>query len=214
MNGDRGGKDGNGENGGNGGNGGAASFPPPSSSSSSSSLRWTYSQLHTAASALAAKLYHLGIRRGMRIATFLRNGAPYMIAFWAAAVLGCPLVSINATFASVPAEAQYMLGVAEASVVMVEDARMAEALDGGTAATLLREEKGMKVKVICSAAAAAASDRIDLKERNGGGWMSLEPVLAPSGEPFRCPRPKKRTGPMTIWHWSSSPAARLRVPKA
>ena len=70
-------------------------------------LRWTYSQLFDAATTFAARLHSHGIRRGMRIAAFLRNGAQWAIGLWAAAreyprqVMEISLTSLNSTGVSI-----------------------------------------------------------------------------------------------------------------
>ncbi|USW52954.1 Putative AMP-dependent synthetase/ligase, Condensation domain, phosphopantetheine binding ACP [Septoria linicola] len=139
-------------------------------------LRWTYSQIHHVATTLAAKLYSLGVRREMRVVAFLRNGAQWLVGFWAAALLGCPFVTINASFADKPDDAQHMLGVAEGSVIMVEDAKMAGDVEKAAGPNLM---DSMVVKYVCD------TDGAD--QDPPSGWRSLSCDMDPAQEEIAMP---------------------------
>lgn len=102
-------------------------------------LRWTYAQFHEASSTLAAQWHSNGIRKGMRIATFLHGCTEWAVAFYAAALLGCALVSINPAMASKRDDVQHMLGLADVSAIIVWDAKMASDLEEAAGANYLDE---------------------------------------------------------------------------
>jgi len=58
-------------------------------------IRWTYSQLHAKATALACGLQRLGLQRGDRIGIWSENCAEWVLTQYAAAKAGLVLVDIN-----------------------------------------------------------------------------------------------------------------------
>jgi fatty-acyl-CoA synthase len=78
--------------------------------------RFTYGQVNTRATALAAALQELGIEPGDRIALDLPNWTEFVISAFAAAKLGAVIVPLNPRY-TVP-ELQYMLRHSEAAVVV------------------------------------------------------------------------------------------------
>jgi fatty-acyl-CoA synthase len=78
--------------------------------------RFTYGQVNTRATALAAALQDLGIEPGDRIALDLPNWTEFIISAFAAAKLGAVIVPLNPRY-TVP-ELQYMLRHSEAAVVV------------------------------------------------------------------------------------------------
>ncbi|KAK4612094.1 Acyl-CoA ligase sidI [Fulvia fulva] len=129
-------------------------------------LRWTHSQLYDAGHLLATRLHALGLRNGMRIAAFLRNGAQFAVGLYAAALLGAVFVPINPAMAGKPEEVDHMLHTADASALLAWDVDMAKALDRalseGHAAKLM-------VKAICNTADTCPD-----------GWHKLEALLDPN----------------------------------
>ncbi|KAF5008034.1 hypothetical protein FDECE_5655, partial [Fusarium decemcellulare] len=81
----------------------------PTGSSKSDYLRWSYADLKVAVDRFASSLWHLGARPGTALATFLNNRAEFVIAYWAAHKLGCPLVPINPRTLINRDEAEHML---------------------------------------------------------------------------------------------------------
>ena len=92
-------------------------------------LRWSYSDLNLAVNTLAGNLQKLGVERGRPLATFLYNGAEFVIAFWAAHKLGCPFVPMNPRSVVNAEEVTHMLRVAGVSSVLIQDAEMAAKFD-------------------------------------------------------------------------------------
>lgn len=127
-------------------------------------LRWTHSQLRSTSHRFASKLHASGVRKGMRIAAFLRNGAQYAIGLYAAALLGCAFAPINAVFVDKADELNHMLGLAEPSVLMVWDARMARSVSENLSPELAEK---LLVKIVCN-------------ERDGlpKGWSHMHAMLA------------------------------------
>jgi fatty-acyl-CoA synthase len=78
--------------------------------------RFTYRQIDTRATALAAALHELGVEKGDRIALALPNWPEFVISMFAAARLGAVIVPLNPRY-TVP-ELQYMLRHSEATVVI------------------------------------------------------------------------------------------------
>ncbi|KAL8653565.1 MAG: hypothetical protein Q9210_002019 [Variospora velana] len=92
-------------------------------------LRWTYNDLYLVVNTLAGKLQKLGLKPGLPLATFLSNGAEFLVAFWAAHKLGCPFVPINPRSLVNHEEAGHMLRVAGISAVLVQDSDLAARFD-------------------------------------------------------------------------------------
>ena len=78
--------------------------------------RFTFAQVESQASALAAALAELGIERGDRIAIDLPNWPEFVVSMFAAAKLGAVIVPLNPRY-TIP-ELQYMLRHSEATVVI------------------------------------------------------------------------------------------------
>src|SRR5690606_33251060 len=78
--------------------------------------RFTYAQINSRSTALAAALTELGVERGDRIAVDLPNWPEFVISLFAAAKLGAVIVPLNPRY-TVP-ELQYMLRHSEATVVI------------------------------------------------------------------------------------------------
>jgi fatty-acyl-CoA synthase len=78
--------------------------------------RYTFRQIDTRATALAAALHELGVETGDRIALALPNWPEFVISMFAAARLGAVIVPLNPRY-TVP-ELQYMLRHSEATVVI------------------------------------------------------------------------------------------------
>ena len=57
---------------------------------------WTYTALHDAVQSFAGALRGLGIERGQHVALLLPNAPEFVIAYFGAAYLGCPIVPLNA----------------------------------------------------------------------------------------------------------------------
>ncbi|KAI5361193.1 putative AMP-dependent synthetase/ligase, Condensation domain, phosphopantetheine binding ACP [Septoria linicola] len=100
----------------------------------------------------------------MHIAAFLKNGAEYAISMYAAAILGCAFVPINATLAGKETEVQHMLGAAGVEGLIVGDEKMAGEITQAMGEELRRK---MKVKVICEKAEPGnTSSTLE-------GWLSV-----------------------------------------
>jgi len=81
---------------------------------------WTYSDIEEASSRLAGGFLAAGVRSGERIAIAAQNSAEWIITWFAAARIGCPLVTLNVAYRE--HEFDYMLNQSGA-VVLVCDAR-------------------------------------------------------------------------------------------
>ncbi|KAF1819461.1 acetyl-CoA synthetase-like protein [Dissoconium aciculare CBS 342.82] len=112
-------------------------------SQGSDCLRWTHRQLFQAAKSFAAGLSAAGLTKGMRIAAFLHNGAEFAVVLYAAALMGCVFVPINAAYASKPDDVQFLLGLAEPNAVVAWNQDMAEALSPNLPANA-------SIKILCS----------------------------------------------------------------
>lgn len=108
------------------------------STGSGGCLRWTYKELFKASNALAAQWYASGIRKGTRIAGFLYSGAEWVVAFYAAVLLGCAFAPINPALASKPDDVRYMLELVEASAVLAWDIKMARQIERVMGGSLVR----------------------------------------------------------------------------
>ena len=115
-------------------------------------LRWSYNDLNLAVKTLAGNLQALGVQRGQPVATFLYNGAEFIMAFWAAHKLGCPFVPMNPRSLVNAEEAAHMLRVAEVSVILTQDTEMAAKFDA-----LPRNSESKEIKIVVSELAAEPS---------------------------------------------------------
>ena len=97
----------------------------------------------------------------MRIATFLSSGAEWAVTFYAAALLGCAIVSINPAMADKRDDAQHMLGLADVSAVIVWDAQVASGLE---------QAVGPKYLDRCLLRMVAGRSNLELPK----GWVYLE----------------------------------------
>lgn len=88
-----------------------------------------------------------GVQKGMPIAAFLRSGAQHALGVYAAALLGCPFVPVNASLAGKADEIQHILSIAQAQVLMVWDDNMANQMTQAMSSQLASQ---MQVKVICN----------------------------------------------------------------
>lgn len=79
--------------------------------------RWTYAQLNERVNRLARALDNLGVRKGERIGMLQVNCNQYMEAYFASAKHGAIFVPLN--FRAKADELQYMIGNAEAKVLLV-----------------------------------------------------------------------------------------------
>ena len=115
-------------------------------------LRWSYKDLNLAINVLAGNLQALGVKRGQSVATFLYNGAEFIMAFWAAHKLGCPFVPMNPRSLVNAEEAAHMLRVAEVSVILTQDNEVAAKFDA-----LPRKTEPNQIKIVISELAAEPS---------------------------------------------------------
>lgn len=113
--------------------------------SSKAHLRWTYAELSVAVDRLATSLEGIGAERGKAVATFLYNGVEFILVFWAAHKLGCPLVPINPRTLINADEAAHMLRVAGVSIVIVQDDQTAAKFDA-----LPRDVDLIQMKIVIS----------------------------------------------------------------
>lgn len=136
-----------------------ASFHQPSTlygiasdPTNSNYLRWSYNDLNLAVNKLAGNLQKLGVERGQPLATFLYNGAEFVMAFWAAHKLGCPFVPMNPRSLVNAEEAAHMLRVAGVSIVLTQDTEMAAKFD-----SLPRNAEPIQTKIVISQSATEPS---------------------------------------------------------
>lgn len=108
-------------------------------------LKWSYNDLKFAINTLAWNLQKIGAKRGQPVATFLYNGAEFIMAFWAAHKLGCPFVPINPRTLVAAEEAAHMLRVAGVSMVLVQDTEIAARFDA-----LFRDSELKQTKIVIS----------------------------------------------------------------
>lgn len=108
-------------------------------------LRWSYNDLNLAINTLAGNLQRLGAKSGQPVATFLYNGAEFIMAFWAAHKLGCPFVPLNPRSLINAEEASHMLRVAGVSIVLVQNTELAARFDA-----LSRDSELKRTKIIIS----------------------------------------------------------------
>jgi long-chain acyl-CoA synthetase len=92
----------------------------------------TYRELDDLVDRLATGLHRLGLKKGETIAAMLPNSFQYVIVYFAAARLGCPVSGINPTYK--PAEVLHQLRTVGARALVVLDA-----LYGPSVAPILRE---------------------------------------------------------------------------
>jgi len=104
-------------------------------------LRWSYNDLNFAINTLAGNLQKLGVKRDQPVATFLYNGAEFIMAFWAAHKLGCPFVPLNPRSLVNAEEAAHMLRVAGVSIVLVQDTEIAARFDALSGKSELKQTK-------------------------------------------------------------------------
>ncbi len=104
-------------------------------------LRWSYNDLNFAINTLAENLQKLGVKRDQPVATFLYNGAEFIMAFWAAHKLGCPFVPLNPRSLVNAEEAAHMLRVAGVSIVLVQDTEIAARFDALSGKSELKQTK-------------------------------------------------------------------------
>ena len=123
-------------------------------------LQWTFAQLSNAVDRLSSGLVSHGIRRGEALATFLHNGAEFIIAFWAAHKLGCPFVPINPRSLANVSETTYMLTLAKVRAVIVQDEQAEENIDA-------RAEISASIKVKISL----------LDKTKMSSWLSFRSLL-------------------------------------
>ena len=114
-------------------------------SRSNTYLRWSYKDLNLAVNTLAGNLQKLGVKRGQPVATFLYNGAEFVIAFWAAHKLGCPFVPMNPRNLVNAEEAAHVLRVAGVLIVLIQDTGMAAKFDA-----LPRKTEPNQIKIVIS----------------------------------------------------------------
>ncbi|KAL8670016.1 MAG: hypothetical protein Q9168_005417 [Polycauliona sp. 1 TL-2023] len=123
----------------------SAAFPSSDSlSEEEGCLSWTYQQLNDKAEKLASSLYALGLRRGMRIAVFLPNGAEWTLLFWASVKLGTIFVSLDDRAVPHKDEVHHFFDVTKPSAVFVSTAANARILMENTAL----DWEGISTKVI------------------------------------------------------------------
>ena len=123
-------------------------------------LQWTYAQLSSAVDRLSSGLTSHGVRRGEALATFLHNGAEFIIAFWAAHKLGCPFVPINPRSLANVSETTHMLTLARIRAVIVQDEQAEENID-------TRAEISASIKV-----------KVSLSEKpKRSSWLSFRSLL-------------------------------------
>src|SRR5689334_9229539 len=84
--------------------------------------RYTYAQAQEIASAFAAHLASLGVRKGDRVAIAMRNLPEFPLAFWAAASIGAVVVPLNAWWTG--PELAYGLSDSGARVLIADDERL------------------------------------------------------------------------------------------
>src|ERR1017187_5362232 len=75
-----------------------------------------YDALGNQVAELSARLYHLGIRQGDRVALFLPNGADFVISYFAAAALGAIIVPLNSGYQKT--ELRHFLEITAASLLL------------------------------------------------------------------------------------------------
>lgn len=81
--------------------------------------RLTYAALATDARALAAGLIALGVTPGDRVAIWLPNSADWLVAHWAATLVGAILAPLNTRYK--PAEARHILADCGAAALVMRD---------------------------------------------------------------------------------------------
>lgn len=59
---------------------------------------WTYGEIEEAVAQLASAILATGVHRGERIAIAAPNSAEWVITWFAAARIGCPLVTLNVAY--------------------------------------------------------------------------------------------------------------------
>lgn len=82
--------------------------------------RLTYRELATRVSELAAGLAELGVGRGAHVAVMLPNVSAFPVTWLALATLGAVMVPVNGAYT--PREIAYVVGDAEASMIVIDEA--------------------------------------------------------------------------------------------
>jgi long-chain acyl-CoA synthetase len=98
----------------------AAASAPDTEALVAGDRRLSFAELHTAASALAARLQALGVERGDRVAILLPNGAEAAIAIYGTLRTGAAFVPLNPTIKA--DKLAYVLRDCEATAVITDDA--------------------------------------------------------------------------------------------
>ncbi|KAL8961911.1 MAG: hypothetical protein Q9193_001606 [Seirophora villosa] len=137
-------------------------------------LRWTYDHLNIAVNTLARELQNLGAKPGQPVATFLYNGAEFVMAFWAAHKLGCPFVPMNPRTLVNSEEAAHMLRLAGISIVLVQDSHVAAKFDA-----VPKESELPQAKIVVAETApdstwvtfASLMNELDTSQTNGANTI-------------------------------------------
>ncbi|KAJ1974600.1 hypothetical protein H4R35_003534 [Dimargaris xerosporica] len=81
-------------------------------------ISWTFQQLNTKATRVAAKLYDLGVRPGDRLGVFMSNYSPVCLMQLAAARLGAVMVQFHTSFLA--HELEYAMALTECKILVVQ----------------------------------------------------------------------------------------------
>ncbi|KAI4128769.1 MAG: hypothetical protein LQ338_002564 [Usnochroma carphineum] len=101
-------------------------------------ILWTYADLVSKVDDCAARLYHLGVRRGHAIASFLDNRAEWALLFWVSVRLDAVFVPLNPRMIQSTAEVNHAMRVTKPGVVVTLSKQDAEHLEGTAADTVAK----------------------------------------------------------------------------
>ena len=147
------------------------SLDTDSSDTSATYLRWTYSQLQERARRLAVVLATLGVEAGMPFVCVLGNRAEFAVALWTAFTMRCPFVPLNPKAVSNTKEFEYILGLLQPTVIIVDDEALAAQLD----TSLQSITSKIPIKIV------AGGER---EPHSLDGWLELRQLISATASPL------------------------------
>lgn len=147
-------------------------------------LRWTYTELEEHASQLASSLYEKGLRKGMALATLLYNNAEYLLAFLAAAKLGCIFVPLNPKVLVDSTTTAHMLKTSEARALIIQNDSLAQALDAVITSAGLDIKVKIKVESDQSTPSWLTMSELMLTEASHESHLAVEVISHSPEDPF------------------------------
>ncbi|NHM31969.1 acyl-CoA synthetase [Neobacillus terrae] len=100
---------------------------------------YTYGEFNTSVNRLAHGLISLGVKKGEKVALFMKNSDHFMISFFAAAKIGAVVVPVNFRLAA--NEVQYIFSQSD-TILVICDSEFEE--------TLMKAKEGTKIRTVIS----------------------------------------------------------------